>query len=94
MSKTTLTTATLITHQGNYGREDLLPILADALAMLGHTPETSIRAVVGSHTIVAQREHGQAVAVAITTSDPVMKSIHRMIRRAARTTAAPEAVAA
>lgn len=43
-----------------------------------------MRVVVGTYTIVVQREHGYIIAACITTGHDIAKSLHRMIRRAAK----------
>ena len=43
-----------------------------------------LRVVVGTYTIVVQREHGYIIAACITTGHDIAKSLHRMIRRAAK----------
>lgn len=46
--------------------------------------EKFMRVVVGTYTIVVQREHGYIIAACITTGHDIAKSLHRMIRRAAK----------
>lgn len=79
------------THQGAAGWETALN---DALSLLGHTDETDIKVTIGGHTIVAQRLYEKGshdtrgcalVAVAVKTGDPIMKSIHRTLRRVGAT---------
>lgn len=66
------------------------PLLAKAIETLqvatepGMEPLPYLRVVFGDMTIVAQREHGQIIAACIPTGHPVAKSLHRMIRRAAK----------
>ena len=59
-------------------------LLDGALGLLARTDEPSIRLIVGEHTIIAQKELGQAIAVVLPTGHPVAKSLRRMIRRMAR----------
>ena len=66
------------------GAERWHPLLAACTAILDHTADGSIRVLAGAHTVVVQREHGEIAAVVYETGDAVAKSIHRMIRRAAR----------
>lgn len=66
------------------GAERWHPLLAACTAMLDHTAEGSIRVLLGQHTVVVQREHGQIAAVCFETGDAVAKSVHRMVRYAAR----------
>lgn len=66
------------------------PLLAKAIETLqvatepGMEPLPYLRVVFGDMTIVAQREHGHIIAACIPTGHPVAKSLHRMIRRAAK----------
>ena len=53
------------------------------------TGETSIRLVVGEHTMVVQHELKETVAVVIPTGHAIAKSLRRMIRRMARKVRAP-----
>ena len=43
-----------------------------------------LRVVVGGNTIIVQREHGYIIAACIQTGHAIAKSLHRMIRRAAK----------
>lgn len=60
------------------------PLLAASIDLLALTEETSIRLVVGKHTIVVQRESDETVAVVLPTGHAIAKSLRRMIRRMAR----------
>lgn len=46
--------------------------------------EPMVRLLAGGVTVIAQREPAGVVVVAVPSSHPVVKSIHRMIRRAGR----------
>jgi hypothetical protein len=60
------------------------PILDASLELLDKTDESSLRLVIGRHTVVLQVESGERVGVVIATGDPIAKSLRRMIRRMAR----------
>jgi len=57
------------------------PVLDAALALFDKTDEDTIRLVIGQHTIIVQKEHGQTVAVVLPTGHAIAKSLRRMIRR-------------
>lgn len=60
------------------------PILDASMALLAKTEETSIRVVVGDHTLVVQAEGDENVAVVLPTGNAIAKSLRRMIRRMSR----------
>ena len=63
----------------------MVPTIETSLRLLNLiTEEKFLRVVVGTYTIVVQREHGYIIAACITTGHDVAKSLHRMIRRAAK----------
>ncbi len=66
------------------GLERWRPVLEGAIALLKMTGETSIRLVIGAHTMVVQHELKETVAVVIPTGHAIAKSLRRMIRRMAR----------
>ena len=66
------------------GLERWRPVLDGAVKLLQMTGETSIRLVVGEHTMVVQHELKETVAVVIPTGHAIAKSLRRMIRRMAR----------
>lgn len=56
-------------------------ILGSAIGLFQKTGETSIRLVIGKHTVVVQRENEETVAVVLPTGHAIAKSLRRMIRR-------------
>ncbi|MEZ4385284.1 MAG: hypothetical protein R3A79_28415 [Nannocystaceae bacterium] len=66
------------------GAERWRPILDGAINLLRMTGESSIRLVIGDHTMVVQNELKETVAVVIPTGHAIAKSLRRMIRRMAR----------
>jgi len=62
------------------GAEAWHPLLRAALPLMALTDADHIRVVLADHTVIIQREL-DIVGVAIVTGDPIVKSIHRMIRR-------------
>jgi len=56
-------------------------VLGQALDLFAITRESSIRLVVGDHTIVVQREGEEVAAICLVTGHPIAKSLRRMIRR-------------
>lgn len=56
-------------------------VLDASLDLFTKTSEDTIRLVVGQHTIIVQKEHGQTVAVVLPTGHAIAKSLRRMIRR-------------
>ena len=66
------------------GEERWNPILGQALDLFAICGQPSMRLVVGSHTIVVQKEGGETAAVALATGHPIAKSLRRMIRRMSR----------
>ena len=58
--------------------------LGAALDVFALTEDSSVRIVVGKHTVVVQRERHETVAVALPTGHPMAKSLRRMIRRMAK----------
>jgi len=71
------------------GLERWRPVLDGAVKLLQMTDETSIRLVIGEHTMVVQHELKETVAVIIPTGHAIAKSLRRMIRRMARKVRAP-----
>lgn len=71
------------------GTQSWHPVLDGALDLFKRTEEKSIRLVVGTHTIVVQREAGEAVGVVLPTGHAIAKSLRRMIRRMARKNRGP-----
>ena len=63
------------------GAEAWHPLLRAALPLMALTDADHIRVVLADHTVIIQRELDSLVGVAIITGDPIVKSIHRMIRR-------------
>ena len=63
------------------GAENWAPVLDAALGLFEKTDEDTIRLVIGQHTIIVQKEHGQTVAVVLPTGHAIAKSLRRMIRR-------------
>lgn len=66
------------------GVESWNPILEGAINLLGLTGESTIRLVIGKHTMVVQKELGETVAVVLPTGHAIAKSLRRMIRRMAK----------
>ena len=66
------------------GPNSWCPILDTALNLFSMTSESSIRMVVGSFTVLIQRENQETVAVVLPTGHAIAKSLRRMIRRMAR----------
>ncbi|MCA9658092.1 MAG: hypothetical protein KC486_07095 [Myxococcales bacterium] len=66
------------------GAERWRPILDGAINLLRMTGESTIRLVIGDHTMVVQHELKETVAVVIPTGHAIAKSLRRMIRRMAR----------
>lgn len=66
------------------GAQTWQPILDRALSLLGKTDESTIRLVIGKHTVVVQRENEETVAVVLPTGHAIAKSLRRMIRRMAK----------
>ncbi len=63
----------------------MIPTIETSLRLLNLIKEENfLRVVVGTYTIVVQREHGYIIAACITTGHDIAKSLHRMIRRAAK----------
>ncbi len=63
------------------GAEAWSPVLEASLDLFTRTDEDTIRLVIGQHTIIVQKEHGQTVAVVLPTGHAIAKSLRRMIRR-------------
>ena len=63
------------------GVENWAPVLDAALGLFEKTDEDTIRLVIGQHTVIVQKEHGQTVAVVLPTGHAIAKSLRRMIRR-------------
>ena len=66
------------------GEDRWQAILAGAINLLSLTGESSIRLVIGDHTMVVQHEQKETVAVVIPTGHAIAKSLRRMIRRMGR----------
>ena len=66
------------------GSESWKAVLEGALDLFAKTEESSIRLVVGKHTVVVQREAAETVAVVLPTGHAIAKSLRRMIRRMAK----------
>ena len=63
----------------------MIPTIETSLRLLNLIKEENfLRVVVGTYTIVVQREHGYIIAACIQTGHAIAKSLHRMIRRAAK----------
>lgn len=73
------------------GAESWSPVLDAALSLFAKTEEDTIRLVIGPHTVIVQREHGQNVAVVLPTGHAIAKSLRRMIRRLSRKERGPVA---
>jgi hypothetical protein len=71
------------------GDESWSAILDGALLLLEKTDESTIRLVVGKHTVVVQTESDETVAVVLPTGHAIAKSLRRMIRRMSRKVRAP-----
>jgi hypothetical protein len=57
--------------------------------LLDKTGESTIRLVVGKHTVVVQTEKEETVAVVLPTGHAIAKSLRRMIRRMSRKVRTP-----
>lgn len=66
------------------GVESWAPVLDASLQLFGQTGEDTIRLVIGQHTVIIQKEHGDTVAVVLPTGHAIAKSLRRMIRRLAK----------
>ena len=66
------------------GEDRWNPILDQALDLFSICGQASMRLVVGTHTIVVQKEGSEIAAVALPTGHPIAKSLRRMIRRMSR----------
>jgi hypothetical protein len=71
------------------GEENWNPILAAAMGLLKKTDESTIRLVIGQHTVVLQAEGDETVAVVLPTGHAIAKSLRRMIRRMSRKVRGP-----
>jgi hypothetical protein len=71
------------------GEQSWNPVLAAAMGLLKKTDESTIRLVVGQHTVVLQGEGDETVAVVLPTGHAIAKSLRRMIRRMSRKVRAP-----
>jgi hypothetical protein len=76
------------------GEDRLRPVLVAALELFAVAGESSVRLVVGEHTLVVQRERDEVVAVALPTGHAIAKSLRRMIRRMAKRPRGPLEAAA
>jgi hypothetical protein len=68
----------------DFGAAKWHTFLAGAIDLLALTDETALRLIVGKHTITVQRSGEETIAVVLPTGHPIAKSLHRIIRRAAR----------
>lgn len=59
-------------------------VLEGSLDLFAKTDQSSVRVVVGDHTVVVQSEGPERVALVLRTGHAVAKSLRRMIRRMAR----------
>jgi hypothetical protein len=59
-------------------------ICRDMLDLFKRCGEETIRAVIGKHTIVVQREGDETAVVVFPLGHPIAKSLRRMLRRAHR----------
>jgi hypothetical protein len=59
------------------------------MGLLKKTDESTIRLVIGQHTVVLQGEGDETVAVVLPTGHAIAKSLRRMIRRMSRKVRAP-----
>lgn len=66
------------------GDDSWSAVLDGALTLLAKTNESTIRMVIGKHTVVVQTEREETVAVVLPTGHAIAKSLRRMIRRMAR----------
>lgn len=66
------------------GEEAWKSVLETSRRLLGLTQESSVRLVIGAHTVVVQREGSEVVGVVLPTGHAVAKSLRRMIRRMAK----------
>lgn len=65
------------------------PVLEGSMRLLEKTDESTIRVVIGDHTIVVQSEGDELVAVVLPTGHAIAKSLRRMIRRLSRKARGP-----
>jgi hypothetical protein len=70
--------------RGFRGVDSWSPVLDASLQLFGQTGEDTIRLVIGQHTVIIQKEHGDTVAVVLPTGHAIAKSLRRMIRRLAK----------
>ncbi|HEY8374883.1 MAG TPA: hypothetical protein VIK91_00285 [Nannocystis sp.] len=66
------------------GVDSWAPVLDASLQLFNQTGEDTIRLVIGQHTVIIQKEHGDTVAVVLPTGHAIAKSLRRMIRRLAK----------
>lgn len=66
------------------GVDSWAPVLDASLQLFSQTGEDTIRLVIGQHTVIIQKEHGDTVAVVLPTGHAIAKSLRRMIRRLAK----------
>ncbi|MGH1340977.1 MAG: hypothetical protein ACRBN8_05470 [Nannocystales bacterium] len=66
------------------GDDSWSAVLEGALSLLAKTNESTIRMVIGKHTVVVQTERDETVAVVLPTGHAIAKSLRRMIRRMSR----------
>jgi hypothetical protein len=70
--------------RGFRGVDSWAPVLDASLQLFSQTGEDTIRLVIGQHTVIIQKEHGDTVAVVLPTGHAIAKSLRRMIRRLAK----------
>lgn len=71
------------------GESNWQPVLDGAMRLLDKTEESTIRVVIGDHTIVVQSEGDETVGVVLPTGHAIAKSLRRMIRRLSRKARGP-----
>jgi hypothetical protein len=66
-------------HRGN---PQWYNISVDLLVLFKRCGEDTIRAIIGKHTVVVQREGDETAVVVFPLGHPIAKSLRRMLRRA------------
>ncbi len=66
------------------GDQSWREVLNHALGLFAISGQSTIRVVVGQHTVVVQKEGDEIAAVVLPTGHPIAKSLRRMIRRMAK----------
>lgn len=59
-------------------------LLRDSMALTAHTTHDVVRVVIDKHTILITTHEQDLLGVVVETGHAVVKSLHRMIRRAMR----------